>query len=58
MRLQSSILDSQNLLHMQCHWLQKTLISEEDDVQYEKGQQNINLRRFTGFYPEGTIMIP
>lgn len=60
MRLQSSIPESKNLLHildMQCQWLQKRLIAKEGNVQYEKGQQSINLRSIPGFYPEGTITI-
>lgn len=60
MRLQSSVPESQNLLHtlaMRCQCLQKRLIAKEDNVQYEKGQHNINHRSFTGLYPEGTIMI-
>lgn len=51
MRLQSSIPESKNLLHildMQCQWLQKRLIAKEGNVQYEKGQQSINLRRSRG----------
>lgn len=60
MRLQGNVPESQNLLHtlaMRCQCLQKRLIAKEDNVQYEKGQHNINLRSFTGLYPEGTITI-
>lgn len=28
----------------------------EDNVKYEKGQQNINLRSFTVFYPEDDLL--
>lgn len=60
MKLQSRIPESQILLHIldvKCQWLQKRLIAKENNVHYEKGQQNISLVNFRGFYPEGTIMI-